>query len=552
MMNSIDSILFKQMLFGANQMLQNNKKLVDALNVFPVPDGDTGTNMSLTMASVINEVKSIEDDTMSDIARALAKGALKGARGNSGVILSQILKGIAEGLTNNETITARDFALAMKKGTEVAYSAVTKPKEGTILTVIRVMTENAVTLTKRKMDIDVFFEKLLVIGEDVLNKTPDMLPVLKKAGVVDAGGKGLLFIFKGMYEIIIGNEIPETVEEDDNITSAFEELTKDEEVELGDIKFMYCTEFFITDIYPKITEADIDKLRDLFMTLGDCVIVIGDLQLVKVHIHTNTPDVALKAALLLGELDKIKIDNMVHQNRALKEKRDREKKSQNAVQEHKENGLITISAGDGISKIFKDFNANYIVEGGQTMNPSVEDILEAVKRVNADNVFILPNNKNIILASEQAKELADCNVYVIPTTNIPQGISVALAYNPEDNAENNNKKMNRELDKITCGQITHAVRNASIDGFDVNIGDFIGLDGKKIIAKSDNVKNATIETVSLLVDEDSELITLYYGEDVKEEEAIKIAEAIEKKYPDIEVTYYYGGQPHYYYLIGIE
>lgn len=551
MINSINSILFKQMLIGANQMLQNNKKMVDALNVFPVPDGDTGTNMSLTMSSVITEVKSITDDSMTEIAKALSRGALKGARGNSGVILSQILKGIAEGLIDKKNITAKDFALAMKKGTEVAYSAVTKPKEGTILTVIRVMTENAVKIAKRKIDLDVFFEKVLVVGEDVLNKTPEMLPVLKKAGVVDAGGRGLLFIFKGMYEVMIGNEIPEIVEED-NFSTAFDELTKDEEMELGDIKFMYCTEFFITNIYPKVTEADIDKLRDLFLTIGDCVIVIGDLQLVKVHIHTNNPDRALKAALLLGELDKIKIDNMVHQNQAIKEKREEEEKKANTIQEHKENGLIAISAGDGISKIFNEFNANFIVEGGQTMNPSVEDILDAINKVNADNVFILPNNKNIILAAEQAKELADCNVFVVPTTTVPQGISVALAYNPEDSAQNNDKKMMRELNKIVSGQITHAVRNASIDGFNVSIGDYIGLDSKKIISKSDNIKDVTIDTIAKLVKEDSELVTLYYGEEVKESEAEKLATALEKRFPDLEITYYYGGQPHYYYLIGIE
>lgn len=539
------------MLLGANQMLQNNKKLVDVLNVFPVPDGDTGTNMSLTMTSVINEVKAIPNDDMTEIAKALSRGALKGARGNSGVILSQILKGISEGLVNIKTITAKDFANAMKRGTEVAYSAVTKPKEGTILTVIRVMTENALTFTKRKIDIDDFFEKVLKVGEDVLNKTPDMLPVLKKAGVVDAGGRGLLFIFKGMYEILIGNDIPEQAEEND-ISNQFEQLTQDEEMELGDIKYMYCTEFFITDIYPKVTEADIDKLRDLFLTLGDCVIVIGDLSLVKVHIHTNNPDRALKAALLLGELDKIKIDNMVHQNRAIKEKKEKEQKEKEAVQQHKENALISIGAGDGISKIFREFNANYIVEGGQTMNPSVEDILDAINKVNADNVFILPNNKNIILASEQAKELATCNVFVIPTTDIPQGISVALAYNPEDTAENNDKKMRRELNNIKCGQITHAVRNTSIDGFDVNIGDYIGLDGKKIIAKSSEVSEVTIDTIGKLIDEDSELVTLYYGAEVKEKEAEELAAKIEEKYPDLEVTYYYGGQPHYYYLIGIE
>ena len=551
MINSINSLLFKQMLLGANQMLQNNKKLVDVLNVFPVPDGDTGTNMSLTMTSVINEVKAIPNDDMTEIAKALSRGALKGARGNSGVILSQILKGISEGLVNIKTITAKDFANAMKRGTEVAYSAVTKPKEGTILTVIRVMTENALTFTKRKIDIDDFFEKVLKVGEDVLNKTPDMLPVLKKAGVVDAGGRGLLFIFKGMYEILIGNDIPEQAEEND-ISNQFEQLTQDEEMELGDIKYMYCTEFFITDIYPKVTEADIDKLRDLFLTLGDCVIVIGDLSLVKVHIHTNNPDRALKAALLLGELDKIKIDNMVHQNRAIKEKKEKEQKEKDAVQQHKENALISIVAGDGISKIFREFNANYIVAGGQTMNPSVEDILDAINKVNADNVFILPNNKNIILASEQAKELATCNVFVIPTTDIPQGISVALAYNPEDTAENNDKKMRRELNNIKCGQITHAVRNTSIDGFDVNIGDYIGLDGKKIIAKSSEVSEVTIDTIGKLIDEDSELVTLYYGAEVKEKEAEELAAKIEEKYPDLEVTYYYGGQPHYYYLIGIE
>lgn len=528
--------------------MEINKKTVNMLNVFPVPDGDTGTNMFYTVSTAVKETEQVTSGDISDLAAAYSKGALKGARGNSGVILSQILKGIAGSAKDKTEITAKDFAQGMKVGTEIAYSAVTKPKEGTILTVFRVMTEKALEITsKRRKEVtfEDFFTKVIAAGEDILNKTPDMLPVLKKAGVVDAGGKGLLCIFQGYYNALAGIEMPDVVEDADDKPSldAFERMVEDD---LDEIHFGYCTEYFITNLKKKVTLSDIDKLRDYLMTIGDCVLVIGDLSLVKVHVHTNNPDRALNAALKLGELDRLKIENMMEQNRQLLKKREEEKKHVKPV------GMVSVCAGEGMASIFKDLGVDYIVEGGQTMNPSVYDILTAINKVNAESVIVFPNNKNIILAVEQAKDLAEKKVYMIPTVNCPQGISAIVAYNPEVSVEDNLGDMTAAADHVKCGQITHAVRNTKINGFSLKEGDIIGLDDKKVVAKGATVNETVQKTIEKLLDDEIVSINLYYGEDVTDEEAEILVEELSKVFEDQDVAAYPGGQPHYYYLVSLE
>ena len=556
-MNSINGTTFKEMLAGGVKALELNRALIDELNVFPVPDGDTGTNMSLTISTAMREVGLADTNELDKIALAFSKGALKGARGNSGVILSQIFKGFAVALDNKTELTAKDFAEAMKKGTEIAYGAVTKPKEGTILTVIRVASENAVKFAKgRNVDFVKFLSQVIEAGEQILAKTPEMLPVLAKAGVVDAGGRGLMTIFEGFYAVLTGEEIkmikddavrPAALIVNANGTEATEEdiLVND----YDNITFQYCTEFFITHLNSTTTLSNIDKFRDYLMTIGDCVLVIGDLELVKTHVHTNHPDQALKAALKLGELDGVKIENMVEQNRKIKGENDSKKKTKREPE--KDFAMVSICAGDGLSAIFKDLMVDVVVEGGQTMNPSVYDILGAINSAGGKNVYVLPNNPNIIFAAEQAKELADVNVYVIPTTCTPEGISAALAFSPDCTAEENYENMKASFGGIKTVEVTHAVRNTRMNGFSVKEGDIIAISNKKIIAKSTSITEATLNSVRKVC-ADCDMVTLYYGEGVTENEAMHVAEVIEAEYPDLEVAAYYGGQPHYYYILSAE
>ena len=556
-MNSINGTTFKEMLAGGVKALELNRALIDELNVFPVPDGDTGTNMSLTISTAMREVGLADTNELDKIALAFSKGALKGARGNSGVILSQIFKGFAVALDNKTELTAKDFAEAMKKGTEIAYGAVTKPKEGTILTVIRVASENAVKFAKgRNVDFVNFLSQVIEAGEQILAKTPEMLPVLAKAGVVDAGGRGLLTIFEGFYAVLTGEEIkmikddavrPAALIVNANGTEATEEdiLVND----YDNITFQYCTEFFITHLNSTTTLSNIDKFRDYLMTIGDCVLVIGDLELVKTHVHTNHPDQALKAALKLGELDGVKIENMVEQNRKIKGENDSKKKTKREPE--KDFAMVSICAGDGLSAIFKDLMVDVVVEGGQTMNPSVYDILGAINSAGGKNVYVLPNNPNIIFAAEQAKELADVNVFVIPTTCTPEGISAALAFSPDCTAEENYENMKASFGGIKTVEVTHAVRNTRMNGFSVKEGDIIAISNKKIIAKSTSITEATLNSVRKVC-ADCDMVTLYYGEGVTENEAMHVAEVIEAEYPDLEVAAYYGGQPHYYYILSAE
>ena len=529
-------------------LLDKNKALIDSLNVFPVPDGDTGTNMSLTIQSAVKELSLCSSNRLSELCDAVSKGALKGARGNSGVILSQLFRGICAEIKNGEEITVKAFAKAMENGTKVAYAAVSKPKEGTMLTVARLMSEFARQSASRFRDLSQFLEAVIQKGEEALAKTPELLPVLKKAGVVDAGGMGLLCIYRGFLSVVNGEELPEdemalpeTQKSDEDVFGDNSDIIN---LDLGEIEFAYCTEFFIINLKKSTTLADIDKLKEKLMQIGDCVICIGDLELVKVHVHTNNPGMALQGALELGELDRVKIENMLEQNRAMRAKREAEKK---------EMGMLAICAGEGVAAIFKDLLVDRVIEGGQTMNPSAEDIADAVQKVNAEHVFVFPNNKNIILAAEQSKALVTGRtVHVIPTKNIPQGFAAALAFNSEATAEENKTDMIHAIDNVRAGQVTYAVRSTNVNGFSLKEGDIIGLDDKKILAKGKTIDETLLALVDKLKDSSHEIITLYYGKDVAEEDAEALAEKLAEKFPDCDVDYHFGGQPIYYYLVSLE
>lgn len=542
-MKIIDGSLLRDAFKGGARLLEVNKSYVDSLNVFPVPDGDTGTNMSMTMSSAIKELNEVESSDLDDIVKAVARGALKGARGNSGVILSQIIKGIANVISDVRQVTTKVFADALECAAEVAYKAVTKPKEGTILTVIRVVAESASAYASKFNDFLPFFEALLKKGEEILSQTPDMLPVLKKAGVVDSGGKGLLYVFEGFYMVLAGKPLPDAPTADSGDRPMTADDFNADIHDLDDIKYAYCTEYFIVNIKKDITEEDIAKLKDKLMAIGDSVIVIGDVYLVKVHVHTNQPNRALYYALQLGEIDKIKIENMLQQNRELQQQREDNKKPI---------AMLSVCAGDGIASMFKDLMVDKVVEGGQTMNPSVDDILSEIEKINADAVIVLPNNKNIILAAEQAKELTNKKVSVLPTKNIAQGIAAAIAFDPEQDLDTNCINMRAAFDGVQCGQVTHAVRTTQMDGFDLKEGDIIGLDDKMIIATGSDAEQTAKMVVDKMVSDDSTLINIYFGEGITEEEAQKLADEIGEKYDECDVCTYYGGQPHYYYLISIE
>ena len=542
------AMLRKMVISGANY-LEENKEYVNSLNVFPVPDGDTGTNMSLTMKSSVKELNMCTTNDMETICDAISKGALKGARGNSGVILSQIMKGFTSYFTNLKEIKAIDFANALIEGANVAYKAVTKPKEGTILTVIRAMADSSIKLAKKESDMASFLKAVLDVGEEALSMTPELLPVLKKAGVVDAGGRGLLVIFNGFLKIVSGDESDLKLQADtDRVGDGA--VVSDGNAELidynslADIEFAYCTEFFIININKKTTVADIDKLRETLMTLGDSVICIGDLNLIKVHVHTNQPGVALTHALKLGELNGLKIENMLEQFRALKVKSEPE--------QLKKIGVVAVCAGEGLANIFKDLNVDYVIEGGQTMNPSAEDIAKACDQVYAENVFVLPNNKNIVLAAELANDLSKRNIFVIPTASVPQGITAAIAINPELSVDENRANVDEMVQNVISGSVTYAVKTTSIDGFKLKEGDIIGLGDKKIVAKGNNVNQTTEDTIEKLMTEDVSTISLFYGSDVSPVDAGALVDTLKAKYPDLEIDIHEGGQPLYYYLISLE
>ncbi len=549
MQKTINGTMFRKMIIAGAKVLDENKKFVDSLNVFPVPDGDTGTNMSLTLNNAVKELNNCLDNSFSALAEALSKGALRGARGNSGVILSQILKGISSVVATCEgELTTKVFAKALNEGSNIAYKAVTKPKEGTILTVIRIIAESAVKHCKKIADFETFFETILKDGESILQQTPEMLPVLKKAGVVDAGGRGLIVILTGMHKMLLGDEeldinIEEMVNTYEN-TNSNDFLINLEN--LADIEFAYCTEYMISHMKKKTTESDIDKLREKLMDIGDSVVCIGDLQLVKVHVHTNEPNKAIGYALELGEIFNIKIENMVEQNRELK--REKTKQQTNL----KPFGMVAVAPGEGIANVFKDIMVDSIIEGGQTMNPSADDIAKAVDKVPAKDVFVLPNNKNIILAAEQAKALTNKFLHVIPTRSVPEGISAALAFNPDGTTDENIEAMINSKDSVVSASVTHAVRTTHVDGFDLKQGDIIGLDDNAILAKGELVKDTTINLIDKLMNENINNITLFYGSDVNEQEAEELTESLQEKYENCDVALIPGGQPVYYYIISLE
>lgn len=545
MQKAINGATFRKMIIGGVSLLDQNKQYVDSLNVFPVPDGDTGTNMFLTMKSAGNEVNNCPDNTMSNLCQAFAKGALRGARGNSGVITSQIIKGMTSVLGGVETVTTKNFAKAMVEGSKIAYKAVTKPKEGTILTVIRVMSEQATEISKKVSDLEEFLRLVLEKGEDVLQQTPEMLPVLKKAGVVDSGGRGLIVIFTGFYKGLIGEENFTTVFDDGQPIQTADDVIADIN-NLADIEFGYCTEYMIINMNKKTTEADIDKLREKLMSIGDSVLCIGDLLLVKVHVHTNQPNLALGYALELGELYNLKIENMREQNRELKKKANRKNV------ELKELGMVSVAPGKGIADLMKDLMIDEIIQGGQTMNPSAADIANAVDKVPAKTVFVFPNNKNIILSAEQAKGLTTKNLVVIPTRSIPEGINASLAFNPDASVEENTENLTNAFTNVKSASVTYAVRSTHVDGFDLSVGEIIGLDDKTILAKGNLVNPTTEDLIAKMIDDSVINLTLFYGEDVKQEDAEALRDTLSQKYPNCEVTIIDGGQPVYYYIISME
>ncbi len=542
----IDGLLLRDMVAAGASLLEKNREAVDALNVFPVPDGDTGTNMSLTMMSAIREANGKEYLSAGEAAEALAKGALKGARGNSGVITSQLYRGFAKALEGVDKITPTIFAQALKSGVETAYKAVMKPKEGTILTVARVIAEDATRQVQLYPDdFEGLINVMLTSGDAILRRTPDMLPVLKQAGVVDAGGRGLLLIYTGYAAVLRGEQIENTeVDFHDGGNATFE----DDHDALDEIKFAYCTEFLVQNLLPTIQESDVDTFRRRLNRIGDCVLVVGDLSLVKVHVHTNDPGKALQYALSLGELVNLKIENMVEQRRERQKKMEEEK----ALMPPKDYGMVAVSLGDGFSQIFRDLTVDAIVDGGQTMNPSIEDVLAAVNKVNANCIFIFPNNGNVILAAQQAAELAEKEVHVIPTKNVAMGIAAAVAFQPELSSEENVRRMSDAAQRVKTGTITFAVRDTEYEELHIKEGDIIGLFNGKIHCSGKSVREVALELMKELVTDDDELITIYYGKDTSKEDAVSLSGEISELYGHCDVETHMGGQPLYYYLISVE
>ena len=561
--SKLDAAMLKKAFLAGAARLESQKERINELNVFPVPDGDTGTNMTLTAMSAVKAVNLVEEPTIENIAKAMSSGSLRGARGNSGVILSQLLRGFCKEITANAgNITVSVLASAFGKASETAYKAVMKPKEGTILTVAKGGAEKAAELSGTTDDIAKFFGEVLAHMEKVLDSTPDMLPVLKEAGVVDSGGAGLLEVLKGAYDVLLGKIVPLA---DGNITAAAVSSGKSgitDDIETADIKFGYCTEFIIMS-EKEFTAKDEADFKHYLEGLGDCIVVVADDEVVKVHVHTNDPGLAIQKALTYGQLTSMKIDNMreehherVIENAAQKaqEQKMAEDNIEKAVNEpRKKAGFIAVSAGEGLSKIFKELGVDYVIEGGQTMNPSTDDILSAIEKVNADNIFILPNNKNIILAANQAKELTeDKNIIVIPSKTVPQGISAVINYIHDGDITENTDKMTDGMKYTKSGEVTYAVRDTVIDGKNISQGNIMGIGDNGIISVCDSVDRAVLEMLNTLVDEDTSIISLYYGADVGENDAKALSKKISDTYSGLDVELQFGGQPVYYYLLSVE
>ena len=539
------------MFLAGAKNLEVKKEWINELNVFPVPDGDTGTNMTLTIMSAVKEVNNLEDVQMTSLAKAISSGSLRGARGNSGVILSQLLRGFTKGIRDLEELDAVALARAVDKGVETAYKAVMKPKEGTILTVARGVADKALELAEDAEDLQTFLEDVLEEGRRVLAKTPDMLPVLKEAGVVDSGGQGLMVVLEGAFDAFMGKEVDLTF--DGGESAKVVKITPQAE---ADIKFGYCTEFIIV-LNKEFTAEDEVDFKAYLSSLSDSIVCVADDEVVKIHVHTNDPGLAIQRALTYGSLSRIKIDNMreEHQEKLIKdaEKIAAQQAEEAAKAPKKEVGFISVSIGEGFGQIFRDLGVDYLIEGGQTMNPSTEDMLNAISKVNAEHIFILPNNKNIILAANQAKALTkDKDIIVIPTKTVPQGITAVINYVPEKSVEDNEKDMTEEITRVKTGQITYAVRDTHIDDKEIHEGDIMGIGDHGMLAVGKEVAAVAKETVEQMVDDETELISIYYGEGFTEEEAEKLAGELEEQYDYCDVEVNCGGQPIYYCIISVE
>lgn len=543
------------MFLAGAKNLEAKKEWINELNVFPVPDGDTGTNMTLTIMSAAKEVGSIEEDTMEALAKAISSGSLRGARGNSGVILSQLFRGFTKVIRNTERLDSNIIAQALQKATETAYKAVMKPKEGTILTVAKAISDKAMELAAEKKDLTVFFDQIIKHADDVLSQTPEMLPVLKQAGVVDSGGQGLMQVLKGAYDGFLGKEIDLKIE---SSKSSKVVIQKEEET---DIEFGYCTEFIVVTNELFEIEKELE-FKKYLSSIGDCVVVVSDDEIVKVHVHTNDPGLAIQKALTYGALTSIKIDNMreEHQEKLIKDAekvaKEQEKVEEEEIKKHQEKklvGFIAVSVGEGLDEIFKGVGVDYLIQGGQTMNPSTEDMLEAISKVNADTVFILPNNSNIILAAQQATYLVeDKKILVVPSKTIPQGITAMIAYMADKTPEENLEMMTKEMKKVKTGQVTYAVRDTVIDDKEIKENDIMGLGDHTILAVGNEIENVTLKTIELMMTDEAELISIYYGSEMTEDTAQKLYQKVEASYPDCDIELHCGGQPIYYYILSVE
>lgn len=561
---SINSKLLARMFLAGAKNLDSKKDWINELNVFPVPDGDTGTNMTMTIMSAAKEVSSLTEPTMAELAKAISSGSLRGARGNSGVILSQLFRGFCKVIKEYDEIDVTILCEACQKAVETAYKAVMKPKEGTILTVAKGAAEKALELSDETEDVVTFVEEVIKQAEYVLDQTPEMLPVLKQAGVVDSGGQGIVQVLKGAYDALIGKEIDYTIEGAPT-GAAPAKISAETEAE---IKFGYCTEFIIVLNAP-MSDNEEHAYKAFLESIGDSIVVVADDEIVKTHVHTNDPGLALQKALTFGSLSKIKIDNMreEHQEKLIKDsqklaaQQKAEEEAYEAAQADektnnmpaKEMGFVSVSIGEGMNEVFRGLGVDYLIEGGQTMNPSTEDMLNAIEHVNAKTVFILPNNKNIIMAANQAVDLVeDKQIIVIPTKTIPQGITALVNYIPDHSAEENKEQMMAEIENVKTGQVTYAVRDTEIDGKTIKQNDFMGIGDKSILSVGTDLRATTLEMVDAMVDEDSAIVSIYFGSDSDEDSANELAAAIEEKYPDVEVEVNDGGQPIYYYVISVE
>lgn len=558
---SIDAGMVKEIFLAGAANLEAKKEWINDLNVFPVPDGDTGTNMTLTIMSASKEVSNIETPDMESLAKAISSGSLRGARGNSGVILSQLLRGFTKVIREYDAIDSRVLSLAFEKAVETAYKAVMKPKEGTILTVARGMSEKMTELAPKISDIKKLLGLVIEYGDEVLNYTPELLPVLKQAGVVDSGGQGLMQLMKGAYDALMGNKVDYSNVISESRPAVSKETTVAKGIEDVNIEFGYCTEF-IVNIEKKYGEKEEAAFKAFLESIGNSIVIVSDDEIVKVHVHTNHPGLAFEEGLKYGSLSRMKVDNMREEHEERLIANASKAAGDNKETEHKEEaeeivnekyGFISVSAGDGLTEIFKCLGVNYVIEGGQTMNPSTEDMLNAIENVHADNIFILPNNSNIILAANQAQSIVENkNVIVVPTKTVPQGISALLAYSEEATPEDNFNAMSEEIARVKSGSVTYAVRDTEVDDKVIRQGDIMGIGDKTILSVGQSISEVTKDLIYNLMDDDSELISIYYGNDIEEASAEELAKQIEEAYPDADVELNYGGQPIYYYIVSVE